>query len=123
MQREAAYNCSSSLATSGMSPVLGGGTGLEKSNVAPVVLKDRLLTDSVVFGGEDYPGSNQNNFNAGLLAMSSEHSYSIGNNQQNPKGVAGHTIQCSANISSRQLGSAGSDGDSMPESPLSLDDG
>lgn len=54
------------------------------------VLKDRLLTDSVLHG-EEFP-------------VNTEHSYSLGGS------------------SNSSCFGAGSDGDSMPESPLSLDD-
>lgn len=64
------------------------------------VLKDRLLTDSMTLNGaseaEEFP-------------VSAEHSYST---------LGGATYSSSTNSSS-----FGSDGDSMPESPVSLDDG
>ena len=62
------------------------------------VLKDRLLTDSMlqtngVVSTDEFP-------------VSAEHSYSLG-----------------GSATSRTNSTFGSDGDSMPESPLSLDDG
>jgi hypothetical protein len=63
------------------------------------VLKDRLLTDSVL----QHTSCNDE------FPIKHEHSYSLG----------GAT---SSNNSISSFGSAGSDGDSMPESPLSLDD-
>ncbi len=76
------------------------------------VLKDRLLTDSVVQnGGEEFP-------------VAAEHSYSIGNNNSGSGGGGGGGGTNS--ISSFGSGSSdgGCDAESMPESPhSSLDDG
>ena len=72
-----------------------------------LILKDRLLTDPMLFGGGDEP----------LVAVKHEHSYSISNS-------------CSSSGSSLMAANgsiikneAGSDGDSVPASPVSLQDG
>jgi hypothetical protein len=86
-------NNNGALAASAQHPLFPGGMLQHLLNeVSPsgaqggLVLKDRLLTDSVVANGEEFP-----------VMVKSEHSYSIG---------------------------MGSDGDSLPSSPLSsLQDG
>ena len=59
------------------------------------VLKDKLLTDSMILANGEFP------------AVSNEHSYSLGRNGSDSLTGNG----------------AASDGDSNPESPLSLHDG
>jgi hypothetical protein len=61
------------------------------------VLKDKLLTDSMILVSGEFP------------AVSGEHSYSLGR-------VGGGADNAATN-------GAASDGDSIPESPLSLHDG
>ena len=96
--------------------------GTASNSLPCAVLKDRLLTDSVVLD-EPFPticvGSPSNCLTLPPLASASVQDNSAIVTAGNSAAVNGSVV------SSRQIsgGSAGSDGDSMPESPLSLDDG
>ena len=78
----------------------GAGSSPSGSGVPLLVLKDPLLTDSMLL--EEFP-----------VAVKHEHSYSLGSSVSS--GAAGSTSTAAM--------TAGSDGDSMPSSPISLQDG
>ena len=88
------------------------------------VLKDRLLTDSLVnqmaaktIGGGLNSGLNGLNSLSGLGGLNEANGQNGGHYSEE------HSYSLGGSISSANSSTFGSDGDSMPESPLSLDDG